>query len=352
MEDRKNFIITVLYYGLILGLVYVFCNYALGILAPFIIGFLFAYVSVKLARKIFKKDTKISRIVALLIVYLIIVGVITLLVILGINELTDFLKTIPYIYKDLVEPVFDNMRNDIYSSKVNLPFAFQDTLNDAMNNLFDSIKDFVSSASSYLVTGATSIVSNTTSLLISILTLIITSFFVVVDYENIINYLESLMNEKTKEIYDELTDFLLNTVWLVIKSYGFIMLVTFVELLIGLLILGVSSFALVSMVIAVLDILPVLGVGTILIPWGIIELIVGDTYLGVGLLVLYLIITVIRNILEPKIVGGNLDLHPLATLFAMLIGLDLFGVLGLFGLPLTMSFLVKRNIKIKEQGVK
>ena len=348
MENKKDFIIYVLYYAIIFALVYFFCNYVLGILAPFIVGFLFAYLAIKLARKMFKKESKGARIAALLIVYLIIIVIMVLLAILGINELTDFIKTIPTLYKTYVEPVLEGVGSNINHVNTNIPISIQNSMNDIINNFLDSIQKLVSSISTYIVSGTSSLISNTTSALISGLTLIITSFFVVVDFENIVNYLESLMSEKTKKIYDDVKDFLLNTVFLVIKSYIIIMFVTFVELLIGLSIIGVKNSTIVSMVIAILDILPVLGVGTALIPWGIFKLIAGDTFMGVSILVLYLIITIIRNILEPKIVGGNLNLHPLATLFAMLIGLEVFGVLGLFGLPLTLSFFVKRNRRLKD----
>ena len=116
------------------------------------------------------------------------------------------------------------------------------------------------------------------------------------------------------------------------------MFITFIELLIGLGIIGVNNFALISMVVSVLGILPVLGVGTVLIPWAIYHLLFGEVTTGILLLVLYGVITIIRHIIEPKIVGGNLELHPLATLFAMLVGLQLFGIIGMFGLPLLISF--------------
>lgn len=352
MENRKSFIINVLFYGLIFALVYVFCNYLLGIFAPFMLGFMFAYVAIRLSKKIFKIDKKSLRIITLILIYIVVAGIIVLLTALGINQLIDFIASIPILYKQYVEPVLIDMNNGIKTGRTNMPFNVQTDLNDILNNVLDSIKTFISNISSYIVTGATSLISNTTNILIAVLTTLITSFFVAADYETVVNYLESLMTGKVKEVYEEVCDFLINTVFLVIESYGLIMFITFVELFIGLMLIGVDNFALVSLIISVLDILPVLGVGTVLIPWAIFELIVGKTGMAIALGVLYLIITIIRNIIEPKIVGGNLELHPLATLFAMLVGLQLFGVLGLFGLPLLMSFLVKRSHKNEENGVK
>lgn len=347
MENKKEFILNVLFYALIFGLAYLFCNYLLGIFAPFLIGFLFALAAVKIASKLFKSETKLVRILSLILLFIVIIGVVSLFTALGINELIEFIGSIPNLYKQYVEPVLLNLNKN---ANLDLPFGIEADLNGITNDLLESIKTLVSNISTYIVSGATSLISNTTNILVSALTLLITAFYVAADYENIINYLKSLFQGKTKALYEEVSDFLLNTVFLVIRSYGLIMLITFIELLIGFLILGIDNFALIALITAFLDILPILGVGTVLIPWGIFEMVVGNIALGVELIVLYLVITIIRNIIEPKLVGGSLDLHPLATLFAMLVGLSLFGVLGMFGLPLVTSFFVKREQRAKVEA--
>ena len=128
-----------------------------------------------------------------------------------------------------------------------------------------------------------------------------------------------------------------------LASYALILCITFAELSIGLSVLRVPNAVLIALCIAVFDILPVLGTGGIMIPWGIICLILGKWVLGFGLLVLYVIITVVRNIIEPKIVGYQVGLHPVVTLLCMLTGLQFFGLLGLFGFPITLSLLKNLN---------
>ena len=119
-----------------------------------------------------------------------------------------------------------------------------------------------------------------------------------------------------------------------ILSYSLIMLITYLTLLLGLIILRVRHAPVLALFIAVLDILPVIGVGTVLIPWGIYSIVVGNRLLGIGLLVLFVANTVIRQTSEPRIVGKSLNLHPLLTLMMIYIGYGLFGVLGVFILPL------------------
>jgi predicted PurR-regulated permease PerM len=107
------------------------------------------------------------------------------------------------------------------------------------------------------------------------------------------------------------------------------MMITFVELFIILSILRVNYALPIAAIIAVLDILPVIGTGGIVIPWAIVELILKNYFLGVGLFILYFVVLVVRHIIEPRIVGRQIGLHPIITITAMYAGLRLFSVAGL-----------------------
>ena len=96
-----------------------------------------------------------------------------------------------------------------------------------------------------------------------------------------------------------------------------------------------------AFLIALADLLPVIGVGTILIPWGIVMLLQKNFYLGFGLLILYLVISLIRQVAEPKVLGKSLGLHPLLTLFATYVGFSLFGLLGMILAPI-VALVAKR----------
>ena len=103
---------------------------------------------------------------------------------------------------------------------------------------------------------------------------------------------------------------------------------------------------LLAIIIAFIDILPVLGVGTVLIPWGLITLLMKDFRTGTGLLILYGIITILRQFIEPKIIGKSLGLHPLVSLISMYMGFRLFGVFGMITGPLT-AMVISSVIRIK-----
>ena len=115
-----------------------------------------------------------------------------------------------------------------------------------------------------------------------------------------------------------------------LKAYLLLFALTFGELLVGFLALGVRYVFLLALVTALLDALPVVGVGAVLIPFSILSFAGGDTFRGVGLLILYILMTVVRQIAEPHLVGKSLGLHPLLMLFSFYVGLKLFGVAGIF----------------------
>ena len=121
------------------------------------------------------------------------------------------------------------------------------------------------------------------------------------------------------------------------------MLITFGELTLGLLIIGVRRPLLIAALIAIFDVFPVVGAGTILMPWSIISLIQGKGLQALGLAILYVVILVVRQFLEPKVVGKQVGLPPLVTLLCMFAGTSLFGVWGLFGLPIGAAILVNLN---------
>ncbi len=171
---------------------------------------------------------------------------------------------------------------------------------------------------------------------------VLAAFYFCADLEKINRALALLFPEKQRRTLFIIKEELFSVVFGYIRAYSLIIALTFVELFIGLSIVGTKYTFLISFLIAVIDILPVLGAGTVLVPWGIILLSFGNLRSGICILVLYLIITVIRQMAEPKIVGSFLGLHPLCTLLAMYVGARLGGIWGIFLFPIV--FIVARNV--------
>ena len=119
-----------------------------------------------------------------------------------------------------------------------------------------------------------------------------------------------------------------------LKAYTIIMLITFCELAIGLYLFKIENPLTKAALIAIIDVLPVLGCGTVLLPWALFSAIGGNIALGVKLAVLYLIIACVRQFAEPKIIGSNIGMNPLLTLVSVYVGFKISGITGMFVFPI------------------
>ena len=186
--------------------------------------------------------------------------------------------------------------------------------------------ELLTGMSGTLLQQVSGIAVNIPGMCFKLLLAVISTVFMELDFPQIMHFLEKIIPEKWKE-----------TVSAVKKgTFG-----TMGKLAAGLLLLQIEGAFAIAFLIAVLDILPVLGTGTVLLPWAVIAFAGGNARMGIGVMGLYLIITVVRNIVEPKLVGKQMGLSPVVMLPCMILGLHFFGILGLFGVPLLASFLKK-----------
>lgn len=351
MKKRKEFVINFAYVSCILIIVYLIGRYLLPVVVPFIVGFIAASIARKISKALFHNPGKKRSVIVLLALYVLIVLVLSLLSVLLANSLASI--NLSSIYYNYIEPAINIIYADLAELSKSLPIDVYSVLNQALTSIFDALKSAIITVSSFAINIVTNVLVSVPSIIINVTVVIVSSVYFVMDYDQLIELAYKYMSDKFKELFDDLSYFINNKIVSVIKSYMLIMAITFGELLIGLLILRVENTVLVSAIIALLDILPILGVGTVLIPWGFIELIFGEYVLGIGILVLYGIITAIRNFIEPRIVGGNLGLPPLLSLVGMIVGLGLFGFLGMLGFPLAFSFFIyrynKKNNKNEEE---
>ena len=162
---------------------------------------------------------------------------------------------------------------------------------------------------------------------------VISSVYFALDLDVIRGFLARVLPNSATRVLGRLKKGFFSALVGYIRSYSLLMLFTFGVLLLGFFILGVEHFVLFAFVISLLDALPVIGVGTALIPWGVYLVITKNAPLGIALLILYLTHTVLRQLVEPRIVGKNLGVHPIITLVVLYIGYSLFGFFGILLVP-------------------
>lgn len=179
---------------------------------------------------------------------------------------------------------------------------------------------------------------------------ILSALYLCMDGENICKTLLDLLPERAREYTEKAKAGAARTAAGYVRAYGLLFLLTFAMLLLGLMILGVRYALLIALLGAVVDFLPVLGVGTVLVPWSAFCFVGGDTRLCVGLLILCAVIAVVRQLAEPRLVGESLGVHPLLTLVALYGGFSLFGVFGMLLGPLIALLLSKGAELLKQKG--
>jgi sporulation integral membrane protein YtvI len=177
-------------------------------------------------------------------------------------------------------------------------------------------------------------------LLLSLIVALIAAVYFCLDLEKINAYLLSLLPTAWAKRLISFKQNLWRTAFSYLRSYLILMGITFALLLVGFLFIGVNYALLLAAIISVVDLFPVLGVGTVLIPWSVGCFLFGDIRGGIGLGVLYLICFILRQYLEPHLVGSSLGIHPLAALFFMYGGFQLGGVIGMLLAPLICILLL------------
>ena len=364
VAKRRDFLIDLVYVMAIIGLVYVFFKYCFVIAAPFLLSFFFAVILQRplgwLDKKTKNKMHSFWSIVLVLLCVAIILGPVISIIATLFREIGNFISFLGEQLNDL--PTFlVTLQNEILKAIKFLPDSIYTSVSENITQFFGNlINDFdvsklginmssITSGLSNGISGVYSFVKNIPSILIGVVIGIIAWILFTKDYKKVVKFIKLQLPDKHKNLLSETKKIFSSTILKMCRAYGLIMFITFCENFLGLTILNLigvmknSYVFVIAICIAVFDILPVAGSGGILIPWSLIALVSGNVGQCVGLLILYAVITVIRQYIEPKIVGDSLGVNPLVTLAGLYFGLKLFGFMGMFIVPICVMTLKAFN---------
>lgn len=220
----------------------------------------------------------------------------------------------------------------------------KDQGSDEIINLYELATNFIKTGagklSSALASYAGNFIKSLPSALFAVGICFIALFYLTLDYEGASAAVRAFLPESSAEKICSGYRRVSRALWEYLRAYFLIMLVTFAELYLGFTIIRVEYSLLFAVVIAFVDFLPLLGVGTVLIPWGGAALLLGNYKLGIGILVIYAVVCVVRQFIEPRIVGNFIGTHPVVALAGVYAGLKLFGVAGMIAAPIIL-YLIK-----------
>ncbi len=322
-------------------------RYLGSFLLPFVVGFVFAMLIrsfVRFIEGVTGMNSKISAGVCTAVCYVLIFLLIYFIVRLFTDEIIRFFDNLPQLYETKIAPTIKKLEQIIIGIG-GKNSEFDKMITSFLIGAESELAAFFKTLSGNAAESLAKLLLKIPDLLVTITVTIVSSFFISIDYTVINDFFLSQLKPKTRERFTEIKDVFFKAVGRICVSYFMILLITFAELSAGLLLLKVKHALIISLVIAALDIFPVIGTGTILIPWSIIEMLNGNKPLALGIFVLFLIISVVRNIIEPKIIGKKSGIHPVATMIAMYVGLKIGGVVCAVVLPFVLIVLKELNDK-------
>lgn len=328
---------------LAIGILLIYIGFKVSIFyTPFLVAFILSQLIepiIRFCMKKLKMRRKVSAILIFVIVLSIIIGLITGGVITLVSEASNLLSNINYYFEKIYNGS-QNIISDFDFTKIQL----SNELNTILSN---STGEFINTASSWVKNILTTFLNTVTSLPkigLCIIITILALYFMCTDKIYMLDQIEHHLPEQWVKKLTKHIKALTKTLGCYLKAQFTLILISFIISLIGLYIfalagLNVTYPLMTAIGIAIVDALPIFGSGTVMVPWAIISACNGDITLGICILVLWIIMSIVRQIIEPKIVSGQIGIHPIFTLIAMYTGFKFIGFLGIFIGPIVLIIL-------------
>lgn len=324
-------IINLLLYIVGVLLICIFVPKILRFFMPFVIGWILALIANPLV-KFFEKRLRIVRKHSSLII---IVGVLALVIFgvysaaaFALREGMGFLKHLPGAYSAMMQG-FHEIETNLSGLTVHLSPEVNESIQEFFVNIDTYIGGLIAKIGMPTLSAAGDIAMNLPNLLLMTIFTLLSAFFFISDREKIMKVVRNVLPQDFREKCAWVKNIFSSAVGGYFRAQFKIMGVVAAILWIGFMILGVDYAVLWALLIAMLDFLPFLGTGTAIWPWAAFQLLTGDYYMAAGLMIIYLVTQLVRQVIQPKILGDTIGIDPLSTLIFMFIGYRISSVFGM-----------------------
>ncbi len=321
---------------------------------PFLIAFIISLI-VEPAIRFLMRKTKFSRrsssIIIFIIVSIIIIGSLIWGIVSLISEASHLLQNLnKYVEKFYI--LTQNITNKISFEKIHLPEEFKTIIQDSTGGILNSLSTWIRG----LLVGLLNIITSIPSIAIYFAITTMALYLICVDKVYILDQIEHHFPKKWVFKISTHIKELTKTLGGYLKAEATLIFVSFIISLIGLTILKFINFniefpLLMAIFIGFVDALPILGSGAVMIPWAVISSINGDLKLGIAIIILFIIMSITRQFLEPKLVSKHIGTHPIFTLIAMYTGFKVIGVMGLLLGPILLIIIKNVFATLIDEGV-
>jgi sporulation integral membrane protein YtvI len=324
--------------GLILFLLLVVPQ-LIGFFLPFVIGWMIALIANPLVRFLEKRVKilrKHSSAIIIILVIGVIVGIVYLIIAMLIRESKQLARDLPSIIEQ-VEFQLNHLSIKLKELSNDMP----DPVSKFINNLLESIEKnligFEPRQDMLTFSVASNLAQNIAEFFLALIITILSAYFFIAKRDEIMDSLKRILPKSIVDGWNFIYNNFTKAVGGYFKAQFKIMLILCVIMFVGFEILSVSYSILLAIGIAFLDFLPVFGTGAVLWPWALLDMLAGNYFRAIGLVVIYLICQITKQVLQPKMVGDSIGISPLATLFFLYVGYRLYGIVGMIiGVPVGM----------------
>ncbi len=335
MKNSKRFAqILTIFFGL--PLVLVIIHFGLPLVLPFLVGLGAALVAEPLTRVFSKKLPRplasgiaMAGIYALMCLGLYLLGRLALL---ELNRLTGQLPDLARQAQDLIL----RAERFLYRLAERAPQHLQQQMEEGLGELLNSGAELAKDAAAQVLGAVSRTILRLPDTLIFLVTALSSGFLISARLPRLKPWLEKVLPDRWRRVTGQMLSNMKRNVGLWLRAQCKLLGLTFCLLVVGFLVLRVKSPFVTSVLVTLVDALPVLGIGTVLLPWALVSLLQGQTALAIGMGSLYAVVTLVRSALEPRLVGRQLGLSPLLTLGGIYVGYRLWGILGMILAPVLL----------------
>lgn len=345
MEDVKKYFRMILNIVFPLAGLYIVCILGprlLSFFMPFVIGWVIALIANPLVKFLERRVKLVRRhgsMIIIVSVLALIIGLFYLAFTWLYVEMSGFVKDLPTLSENALKEITEAIRN---SQKLlaYLPDGLEKPLMEFSNNLGGTIAALFSKAAAPTVEIAGNVAKGIPNVMVNTVIMILASYLFLVEHDRIIYSLKEVLPAFVFRYADYLKRDAKGLIGGYFLAQFRIMFVVAAILAAGLLVLGVRYSLVLAILIAILDFLPIFGTGTVLLPWAVVKLFSAEYPYAAGLILIYITTQVVRQIIQPKIVGDSMGLPPLVTLFLLYLGFKVKGIAGMIlAVPVGLIFI-------------
>lgn len=306
---------------------------------PFVIGWIIALIANPLVRFMESKIKIVRKHSSAIIIIAVLAAVIGILYGVGsflVRELFQFLEDVPDLY-GVLEVKMDLFLQRISSLTSKLPNSNASSFDDLMKKVGNAISTYMANYKMPTFSDAGNVAKNIANGLFSLIIILLSSYFFIAERDKLVAAWRKAVPKVILDKVDMVSNNFKRAIGGYLKAQFKLMIIVFIILWAGFLFLHVQYAFLLAFIVAFIDLLPFFGTGAVIWPWAVYELIIGRYGNAIFLLVIYVLCQVIKQLLQPKMVGDSIGISPLSTLFFMFIGYKLGGLGGLIiGIPIGM----------------